>query len=139
MWAFGAICEEDVVNEDFGIVGERYEKVMRPPLNNFINPSDSSARNYDALYGGQHVFQDAQGVYDNEQRSILKLRNSWIAQQENNRIRSNLENIQRDLYSKTGQDIPREPISQSEVGRYYFIVDDSNPERPYIKGVQFDF
>ena len=139
LWALGAICEEDVSNEDFGIVGERYETVMRPPLNNFINPSDSSARNYDASYGGQHVFQDAKGVYDNQRRSIFKLRNSWIAQQENNRIRTNLENIQRDLYSKTGQDIPREPISQSEVGRYYFIVDDSNPERPYIKGVQFDF
>ncbi len=140
LFALQGICQKDLDNDNFGVSGDTYRDVMLPPLNNIINPSDSSARNYDALFGGQHVFQNIQ------RPSNRNLRGSWINQQENSRIRANLDNIQNgSSYIKLDppglpeNDIPREPISQSEVGRYYFIVDDSNPERPYIKAIQFDF
>lgn len=144
LFAFAAICEEDLDNDNFGVVGDTYRDVMLPPLNNIINPSDSSARNFDALYGGQHVFQNVDTRTEGSH-----FRESWISQQENIIQQNNLKTIQRagspaDIYRREGPnsekyDISREPIPESEVGRYYFIVDDSNPARPYIKGIQFDF
>lgn len=140
LFALGGICEED-------LNGDTYSAIQRPPLNSIINPSDSSARNYDAYGGGQHVFQNVQ------HSDGVDFRQSWRSQQEG-RVFFNLSEIQRlgknpsslstSTYKRIGPnsskfDIPREPISQSEVGRYYLIVDDSNPESPYIAGVQFDF
>ena len=136
LFALGGICEED-------LNGDTYSAIQLPPLNSIINPSDSSARNYDAYGGGQQVFQNVQ------HGDGADFRQSWKSQQEG-RVAINLSEIQRlgkntsSLYKRIGPtsskfDIPREPISQSEVGRYYLIVDDSNPESPYIAGVQFDF
>ena len=137
LFALGGICEED-------LNGDTYSAIQLPPLNSIINPSDSSARNYDAYGGGQHVFQNVQ------HSDGADFRQSWKSQQEG-RVAFNLSQIQPlgedtsiSLYKRIGPtsskfDIPREPISQSEVGRYYLIVDDSNPESPYIAGVQFDF
>jgi hypothetical protein len=137
LFALGGICEED-------LNGDTYSAIQLPPLNSIINPSDSSARNYDAYGGGQHVFQNVQ------HSDGADFRQSWKSQQEG-RVAFNLSQIQPlgedssvSLYKRIGPtsskfDIPREPISQSEIGRYYLMVDDSNPESPYIAGVQFDF
>ena len=93
--------------------------------------------------GGQHVFQNVQ------HSDGADFRQSWKSEQEG-RVAFNLSQIQplgkdtsislhkRISPTSSEFDIPREPISQSEIGRYYLIVDDSNPE-VYIASVQFDF
>jgi len=147
LFGLAAICEEDLGNPDFGVSGENYTRVLRPPLNDIINPSDSELRDYTTYLGGNHGFQDIDRSFGTND---FNFRESWIAQQDRSlegRLRSIQplgEDTDSTLYRRLGgnlqqYDIPRSPVDESEVGRYYLIVDDSDPERPFISGVQFDF